>query len=109
MEKSTTSNAAWLDAAVNALGVELLGAATVDIQHLEAWCEEPDVIERNIGKFATPFGCYADSVEESGEFVAKVFPEVEAGVGEFPDTVDTVCTLRFGKHIFKCALKIGKK
>lgn len=106
MEKSTTSNTAWLDAAVNTLGVKLLGAATVDIQHLETWCEEPNVIERYISKFTSPFGCNADSVEKGGEFVAKVFPEVEASVGEFPNTVDTVCTLRLGKHIFKCALKL---
>ena len=63
------------------------------------------MIEGNISEFTAPFRSYTDTVEECCNLVAKALPEVETGVGEFPDTVDTVGALRFCQYIFKLTLK----
>ena len=86
-----------------------LQASAVDVDHLEAWREEPDVVEGDERKLTPPLSGYTDTTEDSGQLVAETFPEVEAGVGEFPDTVDTVGSIRLCQYILKPALKKIRK
>ena len=63
------------------------------------------MIEGNISEFTAPFRSYTDPTEKRCDLVAKALPEVKAGVGEFPDTVNTVGAFRFCDHIFPLTLK----
>ena len=65
----------------------------------------PDMDEGYVGKLTAPFCRYTDTATECTELVADVEPEVEAGVGEFPHTVDTMGTVGFSKNILKAHLK----
>ena len=69
------------------------------------WCDDPDVVEGNICEFTSPFGGNADTIAESCKLITDADPHVETGVGEFPDTVNTVDTLGLSKHIFELDLK----
>lgn len=83
---------------------ELLQAAAVKVEHLEHGCEQPDVGERHVGELATPLRGIADTTEQRLNLVAETFPEVKAGVGQFPHAINAVGTFRFGKDILKFAL-----
>ena len=54
------------------------------------------MIEGNIGEFTPPLSGDARTVEKCTDLIADVLPEVEAEVGEFPDTVNTVGPLGLG-------------
>ena len=57
------------------------------------------MIESDVGKLATPLGGDTATEEQGHQFVAKVLPELEAAIGEFPHAVDTVGAIRFTKNI----------
>ena len=61
--------------------------------------------EGDVGELTAPLGGDADTTTEGTELVADVFPEVEASVGKFPNTVNTMDTGWFRQHIFKINLK----
>jgi len=84
---------ARLDTAVDAGLVEALACCAVDLAHLEHGGDEPDVCEGDVGELTAELSGDADTTAESGDLVAQTEPEVEAGVGEFPDAVDGVSAL----------------
>jgi len=65
VEAHTARHAARLDQTVDAARVELLHASAVDITHLDHGREVPDVIERNLGEQAAPFGGDEDTTKQS--------------------------------------------
>ena len=69
------------------------------------------MVESNFRKLASPLGGYADATTESGELVADVFPECETGVGELPDTINTVYAIGLCYDVLKvdCTLKKEEK
>lgn len=63
------------------------------------------MVEGGVCKITTPLGGDTDTEEGSGDNVAKLLPQCEAGVGQLPDTVDTVGTIRLSQHIFEVTLQ----
>ena len=96
LEHQSTRLTARVHTTLHTLAPDPLHNTTVDLQHFEYRCYIPDVPERDIGELAAPLCGNTYTVEKGGELVAEVLPEVEAEVGEFPDTFDTVDTTGFG-------------
>jgi len=65
MEELTTCDTTRLHATVDTLGVDFLAASAVEIQKLEEWSEEPDVVEGDNGKGVSPLSGNTDTIEES--------------------------------------------
>lgn len=99
MEDSTTRFEAWRHAAVDAHSIETLANPAVDLKPLEAWSNVPDVVEGDVGKLTAPLCGDAATETQGQKFVAEVFPEVKAGVGQFPDAVNTVGTVRLAENV----------
>ena len=57
------------------------------------------MVESDVGKLATPLGGDTATETQGQQLVAKVLPELEAAIGEFPHAVDTVGAIRFTKDI----------
>ena len=106
MEEHSTGLAARIDAAVDTHSVQLLTTAAVELEHLEAGRDEPDVGEGDVGEFTAPFHGDTDTTEESVDHVTQVLPAVEAFVGEFPHTVHGVSTFGLGEDVLECDLKM---
>lgn len=109
MEDTSTRETARFNTTANALIVHFLHTSTVDVQHLEAWCVKPDVLERDRSKLASPSGGNAHTTEYGWKLVTKAFPAVETRIWQFPYAVNTVCAFWFGKNIFKHALEKRKE
>jgi len=93
MEAKTTRHTDRFDTTCHTLSPDILAEPTVDLQDLEAWREAPDMVEGDVSELAAPLRGDADAAEQRGQLVAAAFPQVEAGVGELPYTVDTVGTI----------------
>ena len=104
-KEETAGFAARIHAAVDAHAVELLETAAVELQHLEAWGDVPDVGEGDVGELTAPLGGDADAAAEGHDGVAQALAAVEALVRVGPDTVHGVGALRLGQHIFETHLK----
>ena len=89
---------------MDAHAVELLQTAAVELQHLEAWGDEPDVGEGDVGELAAPLGGDTDAAAEGHDGVAQALAAVEALVGVGPDTVHGMSALRLGQDIFEAHL-----
>ena len=59
------------------------------------------MVESDVGKLATPLGGDTATEKQGQQFVAKVLPELEAAIGEFPHAVDTVGAIRLTENIIK--------
>lgn len=99
MEDSSAWLEAWRHAAVDAHSIETLANPAVDLEPLEAWSDVPDVVEGDVGKLTAPLCGDAATEAQGQQFVAEVFPEVKAGVGQFPDAVNTVGTVRLTENV----------
>ena len=104
-EKSPHSFTARLKAASQAGLDQFLEDGAVNVKAFQQWCDDPDVVEGNICEFTSPFGGNTDTIAESCKLITDADPHVKAGVGEFPDTVNTVDTFGLSKDIFKLDLK----
>ena len=104
-EKSPHSFTVRLNAASQAGLEQSLEDGAVNFTVFQHWCDDPDVVEGNICKFTSPFGGNTDTIAKSCKLITDADPHVKAGVGEFPDTVNTVDTLGLSKDIFKLDLK----
>ena len=80
MEQHSTGLAARIDAAVDTHSVQLLTTAAVELEHLEAGRDEPDVGEGDVGEFTAPLHGDTDATEEGLDGVAKTLAAVEAFV-----------------------------
>jgi len=91
---------------VHAQPVQLLQTAAVDLQHLEARCDVPDVDEGDVSKLHAPFHGDADSVQQGVDHVAEVLAAVEAAVGVAPHAVHRADALRLRKDVLEPDLKM---
>jgi len=85
---------------------ELLKTSTVELQTFEAWRDEPDVYEGDVGKLAAPFSGDADSTAEGHEQVAEFLAAVEAFVGVAPHAVHGVVGFWLSQDIFEGDLQM---
>jgi len=105
-KQGTACFADGFDAAANAGRVDPLADSTVELAHLEAGGDVPDVVECDLGELAAPLGSDADTAAEGGDLVAETEPEVEAGVREFPHAVDGAGTLGLTKNLLELDLQV---
>ncbi|KAH3892460.1 hypothetical protein DPMN_016578 [Dreissena polymorpha] len=106
VEHSSTCNTTRLDAAVDALGVDVLAKTAVDLEQLQTGCEVPDMHERGICELTAPLAGDTYATKQGHELVAEALPTVETGIREFPDTVDAVGTIGLGQNILELALEM---
>jgi len=93
-------------ATVDAHSVQLLGAAAVELQDLEAGGDVPDVAEGDLGELHAPLHGDADAAAEGRDGVAQVLAAVEALVGVGPHAVHGPHPLGFRQHIFESDLQV---
>jgi len=105
-KQSATRLTHGLNAAANAGRVDPLADSAVELAHLEAGGDVPDVVECDLGELAAPLGGDADTAAEGGDLVAETEPEVEAGVREFPHAVDGAGTLGLTKNLLELDLQV---
>jgi len=101
VEEHAASLAEWIQAAVDAHAVQFLETSAVELKDLEAWCNVPDVAERDFRKLAAPLGSDADATAEGHQHVAAVLAAVEALVGVAPDALHGVGAFRLGEDILE--------
>jgi len=101
LEENTASLADGVHAAVDAHSVQLLETSTVELQHLEARSDVPDVAEGDVGELTAPLGSDADSTEEGHQHVAEVLAAVEAFVRVAPHAVHRVEVLGLGEDVLE--------
>jgi len=106
VEEQTAGLAAGVDAAVDAHPVQLLQASTVDLAHLEARRDVPDVDEGDLPELAAPLHGDADAVEEGEDHVGQVLAAVEAFVAAAPHAVHGVGALRLGEDVLEGDLEM---
>ena len=80
---------------------QLLKTSTVELQAFEAWRDEPDVNEGDVGELAAPFSGDADSTAEGHHQVAEFLAAVEAFVGVAPHAVHGVVGFWLSQDIFE--------
>lgn len=106
MKEDSTSLAAWIQAAVHTHAVQLLDTAAVELHHLEARRDVPDVHEGDVSKVAAPLHGDADAAEEGLDGVAEVLAAVEASVGVAPHAVHGPDSFRLCQDIFESDLQV---
>ncbi len=94
-----------VQAAVDAHPVQLLAAATVELQDLEARRDVPDVDEGDVGELDAPLHGDADPAAERHDVVAQALAEVEASVRVGPHTVSRVSVIRLGEDVLEAHLE----
>ena len=80
VEDHTTCFAQGIETTVDAHSVQLLTTAAVELEHLEAGRDEPDVGEGDVGEFTAPLHGDTDAAEEGLDGVAQTLAAVEAFV-----------------------------
>jgi len=106
MEEHTAALAEWVETAVDAHAVQLLQAAAVELQDLEAGRDVPDVDEGDVGELAAPLHGQADTAEQGHDHVAQALAALEALVGVAPHAVNGVDALGLSQHIFEGHLDV---
>jgi len=91
---------------VDAHSVELLAAAAVELEALEAGGDVPDVDEGDLGEVAAPAHGDADAAAEGHDGVAQVLAAGEAFVGVLPHAGHGVVAFRLGEHILEGHLQV---
>jgi hypothetical protein len=74
MEYSSNGLVARSAATVDTRGVDSLANSTVDFTRFQAWCYEPNMVESDVGKFATPLHSNATTTTEGQQLVANALP-----------------------------------
>ena len=105
-EEDATGLTARIQTAVDAHSVQLLEAAAVELQHLEARRDVPDVDESDVSELHAPLGSDTDATAESVDHVAQVLAAVVALVGAGPHAVHGPDPFRFCQHIFEGDLQV---
>jgi len=91
---------------MDAHSVDLLETSAVELEALEAWGDEPDMNEGDVGELTSPLSGDTDSTAEGHEQITEFLAAVEAFVGVSPDALHGVVGFRFCQHIFECDLKM---
>jgi len=91
---------------VDAHSVELLAAAAVELEALEAGGDVPDVDEGDLGEVAAPAHGDADAAAGGHDGVAQVLAAGEAFVGVLPHAGHGVVALGLGEHILEGHLQV---
>ena len=81
MEDSTARLCTGNNAAVDTGCVDPLAEGAVDLADLQAWGDDPDVIESDVGEFTTPLGGDTNSTANREDVVAKPLPAFVASSG----------------------------
>ena len=93
---------------MNTESIQPLTDSAVQLKNLEAWRDDPHVVEGDGRELAAPFGGDADSTQQCTDGVTEALPTVEALVRVHPHAVITVGGFWFGQHIFERNLNGGK-
>jgi len=91
---------------VDAHSVQLLETSAVELQHLEARSDHPDVAEGDVRELTAPLGSDADATEEGHDHVAEALAAVEAFVGVAPHAVHGLDTFGLGEDVLEGHLKV---
>jgi len=70
------------------------------------WCEIPDMLEGYAGEVASPGTGDPDTTAGGGDDVAQGLPEVEALVGELPNTVNAVRVIWLADQFLEADLEM---
>jgi len=105
-EAQTAGFEVWIIQAMDVHSPQLLKTSTVELQAFEAWRDEPDVNEGDVGELAAPFSGDADSTAEGHHQVAEFLAAVEAFVGVAPHAVHGVVGFWLSQDIFEGDLKM---
>jgi len=105
-EAQTDGLAEWVQAAVDAHTVQLLAAAAVELEALEAWGDEPDMGEGDVGESTTPLHGNTDAAAEGHDIVAKGLAAAEAFFGVCPDAAHGVVSQWLGEDILEDNLQM---
>ena len=104
MEAATARLKARNKHAVDARGVDSLAQTAVDFADLQAWRDDPDVHEGNVGKFASPLGGDANCAPKGHDVVEESLPAREAAVCAAIATVNGVGAFHLTDDVceYKC-------
>ena len=89
---------------MDAHSVQFLATSAVDLEALEAWADEPDVCEGDVGELTAPLSGDADAAAEGHDGVAKTLPALETFVGVLPDAVHRLDLIGLTEDIFPANL-----
>ena len=93
--------AEWVQAAMDAHAVQLLAAAAVELEDLEARGDHPDVGEGDVSELTAPLHGDADAAAGGHDHVAEVLAAVEAFVRISPHAVHGVLTFGLGEDVLE--------
>ena len=93
MEHSTTRLETRCKAAVDTCGVDPLAQTAVNFADLQAWWDDPDVIEGDVGELASPLSCYANWKAYRKDVVEESFPARETSSGTLVAAVNGVSAI----------------
>jgi len=86
--------------------VQLLETSAVELQHLEAGSDVPDMDEGDVRELTAPLGGDADTAQEGHDHVAEALAAVEALVGVAPHAVDGMDALGLSDDILEGHLDV---
>jgi hypothetical protein len=101
MEYSSKRFVARSTATVDTRGVDSLANSTVDFTRFQAWCYEPNMVESDVSKFATPLHSNTATATKGQQLVAKALPALKARVGQLEAEVDTVGAIWFSDDVIE--------
>ena len=101
MEHSTTRLEAWCKTAVDAGSVDPLAQATVDLADLQAWRDDPDMPESDVGELASPLSCYANRKAYREDVVEESLPAFETSAGTLVAAVNGVSAFYLTNDVHK--------
>ena len=87
--------------AVNTHTVTFLQTSTVYLQNSHHRSDVPHVDKCDVRKLTAPFCCNTDAVNCRQDDVTQALPAIEAGVGRFPNAVQTFDSIRFCEDVLE--------
>ena len=97
---------AWFHTTAHACSGKPLPDCAFDLADLQHRSDNPHVVEGDLCELTTPLHGNTDTVPQGDPFVGDTEPQVEAAMGTFPDTVNTVGAFGLSENVFECDLEI---
>ena len=101
METTTESLKTRCKAAVDTGSVDPLAQTAVDLTDLQAWRDDPDMIESYVGELASPLSCYANRTAYRHDVVEESLPAFETSSGTLVTAVNGVSAFYFADDVDK--------
>lgn len=101
VENSPARFKAWRHITADNERIKSSAHATVNLKYLQERRNIPHVVEGDVGKLATPLSSNTATATKGQKFVAEVFPAFKAGIGQFPNAVETMSAIWFSNHFVK--------